>query len=327
MYRLATRSTAIADSLAPAFEPGSQKVVLSKLSSRIQNEFVGSSNLEAIDASIGTIKQRVQRWFSSGKIWKTLFMNVEEVSDDLVEDTVLDRSFEDADLAMIHASGRLNESIRNSVSELAEALERLSYAIQLGRQAPVVPVVDPSVLGSAKGILRALKLRKEPASQFSLARHVWDTRRALAESDTLTGVPTYIRSSLTGFWAINSVSILAGIGSWIYLDASLVYASSGAVALAIISLTWLKYRWRQLSLQIYRHLDGQNAVLARKVIDAHSSELQSKLDQPVRDCIGGISGIQQLAEMDSMTGSGGTDGALVVNAASWRSRLELLVYA
>ncbi|KAJ2396839.1 hypothetical protein GGI23_003752, partial [Coemansia sp. RSA 2559] len=292
------------------------------LSSHIQSEFTESSDLEAIDTSVGAIKQRVQQWFSSGGIWKAMLMKVEEVSDNLVEDAILDRAFEEADLAMIHASGRLNGSIRSTVCDLYKALDGFCYAA-LSRKEATMPV-DPSTFYSAKGALHALMLRREPVGQFSLARHVWDTRRELAESNALTGIPKYIRTSLAGFWAINSGSILVGIGSWLYLGAPLMYASSGSAALALLSLVWLRYRWRQLGLQLYRHLDDQSTALSHKVIDAHKSELQSKLDQPVRECVGRASGIQQLVKRDSMAGIEDTNGALVTNAASWRSRLDHL---
>ncbi|KAJ1795780.1 hypothetical protein LPJ59_004148, partial [Coemansia sp. RSA 2399] len=324
-HPLAAESKAMLDSLQIVSGSDFDKAALSKLSSRIQSEFAESSDLEAIDTSVGAIKQRMQRWFSSGRIWKAVFMKVEEVSDNLVEDAILDRAFEEADLAMVHASGRLNGSIRNAVDDLCKALDGFCYAALSTKEATMP--VDPSALCSAKGALHALALRREPVSQFSLARHVWDTRRELAESDTLAGIPKYIRTSLAGFWAINSGSILAGIGSWSYLDAPLMYASSGGAALALLSLVWLRYRWQQLGLRLYRHLDGQSTALSRKVIDAHRSELQSKLDLPVRECVSGISGFQQLIKRDSMASIGGTSGALATNAASWRSRLEHLARA
>ncbi|KAJ2212467.1 Transmembrane protein 14C [Coemansia sp. RSA 487] len=308
-HHLATESTTILDSLQTASDMGSETIALSKLSSRIQSEFVNGSDLDAVDTSVGAIKKRVQRWFTSGSIWKAMFMKVEEVSDTLVEDAILDCSFEEADLAMVHASGRLNESIRNAVNELAEALDRFYYVTLSEKEASVS--VDPSALSSAKGALCALALRREPVRHFLLARHVWDTRKELVESDTLTEIPAYIRTSLTGFWAINAGSILAGIGSWAYLDSPLIYAFSGSAALAAVSFVWLGYRWRQLSLQLYRQLDYQGIALTRKVIDAHRLELRSKLDQPVHECIGSTSGLQQLIARYSRTTSiGGTNGAL-----------------
>ncbi|KAJ2386041.1 hypothetical protein GGI05_004505, partial [Coemansia sp. RSA 2603] len=81
-------------------------------SKRVQLDFE-NSDLATVDASAGAIKQRIETWFASGKIWKTLMMRVYEVSDDLIENAILDRSFEAADLGMVHAAGRLNESIRS----------------------------------------------------------------------------------------------------------------------------------------------------------------------------------------------------------------------
>ncbi|KAJ1737040.1 hypothetical protein LPJ72_000864 [Coemansia sp. Benny D160-2] len=319
-HSFASELADVFDFLVPASTLGSDKSTLSKLSSRLQCGFAESSDVAAIDRSVGAIKQRVQRWFSSGEIWKSVFMKVEEVSDTLVEDAILDRSFEEADLAMIHAAGRLNGSISNAVDELAEALDR-AYCTALTDKDTLV-AADPSAVSSTMSALRGLALRKEPVNQFSLAKNVWNTRKELAESEILTSIPTYIRTSLAGFWAINAGSILASIGSLMYMGIPLVYTVSGEVAFVVLSLAWLGHRWRQLSASLYRHLDDRSAELSRKVLETHRLELWAQLDQPISKRIGKTPGIQELAPKSSNTSFENTNGALAANAASWRSQLE-----
>ncbi|KAJ1931573.1 hypothetical protein EC988_009745, partial [Linderina pennispora] len=66
------------------------------------------SDLQSIDNSIGTAKRRVRRWFGSGQMWQSALLRVYETSDSLVDTAIADRTFEEAELAMVHATGRLN---------------------------------------------------------------------------------------------------------------------------------------------------------------------------------------------------------------------------
>ncbi|KAJ1718973.1 hypothetical protein LPJ53_006173, partial [Coemansia erecta] len=110
-------------------------------------------------------------------------MRVYEVSDDLIDNAILDRSFEAADLGMVHAAGRLNESIRSIANDLASEIESVFESLSDD------VYTDPALTKSAVNALRAIASQKDPVDPFVLARHVWDVRKQMIESSILENVP------------------------------------------------------------------------------------------------------------------------------------------
>ncbi|KAJ2712368.1 hypothetical protein H4R19_002792 [Coemansia spiralis] len=249
-------------------------------SQRLQRSFE-DGDLGSVDASVGAIKHRVLRWFATRHIWTSALMRVCEVSDSLVEDAVLDRSFEEADLGMVHAAGRLNEAIRTTVSELAEEIDALGASAQPSQ----------SALLPAKLALQALALQMEPVDPSELSRHVWAARRQLSQSDVLDGVPTYIRWSLAQFWAINGVALAGPAACVVALGAPLHYAAAGTVGLAVLAFVWLARRWSVLRTRICRHVDAQGAALQAELAAAHTAALRDKLDGAICSCVGDAEGL------------------------------------
>ncbi|KAJ2353076.1 hypothetical protein GGH92_000883 [Coemansia sp. RSA 2673] len=246
---------------------------LSPLSKRIQESFE-SSDLLTIDSSNGAVKRRIREWFASGKIWQAVLMRVYEVSDSLIDDAVLKRSMEEAELGMIHAAGRLDGSIRHTASELANGLD-CSY-LSGSSEAELV---------SARNALRALAVQTEAVDRFVLVRPVWDARDKLADADEcLDGIPRYIRWSLAQFWTIHASAIVGAATSAMYFNVPLVYAASGGLGLSMLAFVWLGRRWRQLEASIYRHLDARYAALRLELVNAHSQALLANLDRPLQGC-------------------------------------------
>ncbi|KAJ2762956.1 hypothetical protein IWQ56_004940 [Coemansia nantahalensis] len=278
---------------------------LSQPSQRLQHSFE-DGDLASVDASTGAIKQRVLEWFATHKIWSSARMRVCEVSDSLVEEAVLDRSFEEADLGMVHAAGRLNEAIRAAASELAGAVGALDASAQR----------RPSDLLSAKLALQALALQKEPVDQSELARHVWAARRQLSQSDVLDGVPGYIRWSLTQFWAMNGVALAGPAACAIVLGTPLHYAAAGAVGLVALAFAWLARRWSVLRTRICQHADAQGAVLRDDLAAAHAAVLRAKLDGAVRSCITGADSLLRPADAAPCPAE---------TVAAWKARLASAV--
>ncbi|KAJ2801024.1 hypothetical protein H4S07_005036, partial [Coemansia furcata] len=151
---------------------------LSPLSKHIQDSFE-TSDLLTVDSSNGAVKRRIRAWFASGKIWQAALMRVYEVSDSLIDDAILKRSLEEAELGMIHAAGRLDGSIRHTVNELASGLDRLHQG-----GCPEAELV------SARNALRALAVQTEAVDKFVLVKPVWSAREELADADDcLDGIP------------------------------------------------------------------------------------------------------------------------------------------
>ncbi|KAJ2461010.1 hypothetical protein GGF42_000478 [Coemansia sp. RSA 2424] len=276
---------------------------LSPLSKHIQDSFV-KSDLLAVDSSNGAVKHRIRTWFASGKIWQAVLMRVYEVSDSLIDDAIHERSLEEAELGMIHAAGRLNESVRHTASKLASRLDRLHQTDKL-RDAELV---------SARSALQALAAQNEAVDRFVLARLVWKSRESLESADEcLEQIPGYIRWSLAQFWTINAGAIAGVVASVAYFNTPLAYAASGGLALSMLAFVWLGRRWRTLEANIYRHLDARYAAMRAELVDAHRQALLAHLDRPVLACTKRLT-----AAASSSENSFGLSSA-------WKSRLAAIV--
>ncbi|KAJ2453578.1 hypothetical protein EV183_002103 [Coemansia sp. RSA 2336] len=286
---------------------------LSLPSKRIQEDFE-NGDLQSIDSSIGAIKSRVEEWFASGKIWQTVLMRVCEVSDSLVEDAIVDRSFEEVDMAMVHAAGRLNESVKCIASDLASEIDTLDSNVSLGTVA--MAASNPSAVVTARNDLLALAAQKEPIDPFKLARYVWAARQRLEQSDMLESIPQYIRKSLLVFWSGNALALTATAASAIYFGVPALVAASAAAAQSLATLLLLGRRWNRLRSNLYAHLDTQGTFLRTELSAAHKSVLQTELDSPVSSCVKAIAGLQSLATADS----GQSAPQSIIN--SWKSRLS-----
>ncbi|KAJ2236119.1 hypothetical protein IWW45_002040 [Coemansia sp. RSA 485] len=251
---------------------------VAEASKRMQHDFE-NGDLATIDASIGDIKQKTSRWFSSGKIWQTLLLRVYEAADDLIDNAILDRCYETAELGMIHAAGRLNESIRRVAADLAASID--AYA----RQASAAELVDPAAVSSTVGTLRAIACQTDSVDQFALARQVWDARRLMAESDVLEGIPRHIHWSLAQFWAIQATALSGAATGFVYFDLPFLYAGSGGLGLSLLAFVWLGRRWNLLERVVLGHLDSQADRLREKTIGVHKDIIQAKLEAPVLSCI------------------------------------------
>ncbi|KAJ2411372.1 hypothetical protein GGI10_004297 [Coemansia sp. RSA 2530] len=246
---------------------------LSTLSKRIQDSFE-SGDLLAVDSSNGAAKRSIRAWFASGNIWQAVLMRVYEVSDSLIDDAVLKRPLEEAELGMIHAAGRLDGSIRHAASELANGLDRLHQSGCSGAE-----------LLSAHNALRALAVPTEAVDRFVLARPVWNAREKLTDADEcLEGIPRYIHWSLAQFWTINASALAGAVASVAYYSAPLAYAASGGLGLSVLAFVWLGRRWRRLEANIYRHLDARSEELRLELANVHSQALLAHLDRPIQDC-------------------------------------------
>ncbi|KAJ2864607.1 hypothetical protein GGH94_002815 [Coemansia aciculifera] len=278
---------------------------LSPLSKRIQDSFE-SSDLLTVDSSNGAVKRRIRAWFASGKVWQAVLMRVYEVSDNLIDNAVLKRSLEEAELGMIHAAGRLDGSIRHTASELANGLDRLH---QSGS--------SEAELLSARNALRALAVQTEAVDRFVLVRPVWNAREKLADADEcLDGIPRYIRWSLAQFWTINASAIVGATASAVYFNAPLAYAASGFLGLSMLALVWLGRRWRRLEANIYQHLDARYAALRLELANAYSQALLASLDRPLQGCTKKLT----TAMAAEKSPSGGAIASATI--AAWKSRLE-----
>ncbi|KAJ1870058.1 hypothetical protein LPJ55_004942 [Coemansia sp. RSA 990] len=286
---------------------------LSLPSKRIQEDFE-NGDLQSIDTSVGAIKSRIEEWFASGKLWQTMLMRVCEVSDTLVEDSIVDRSFEEVDLAMIHAAGRLNESVKRISSELANEIDTLDSNVSLGTVA--MTASNPSAVVTAKNDLLALASQKEPIDPFKLARYVWAARQRLEQSDVLEDIPQYIRKSLLMFWSGNAVALAATAASTMYFGVPVLVAASAAAAQSLVALFLLGRRWNRLRSNLYSYLDTQGTFLRTELSAAHKSVLQTELDSPVSACVKGIAGLQNQAMADSEQ----TASQSIIN--SWKSRFS-----
>ncbi|KAJ1836536.1 Transmembrane protein 14C [Coemansia sp. RSA 2711] len=270
---------------------GSDLGHLSLPSKRIQDDFE-AGDLGTVDTSVGAIKTRVRQWFASGKIWQSLFMRVYEVSDTLIDDAIVDRSFEEADLGMVHAAGRLNESLKRIAFELANEIDSLSSTLSPGTVA--MTASDPSAVLAARNALRALALQKEPVNPFRLARNVWAARKQLAQSDIVENIPRHIHISLVQFWSIHAAALAGATASAVYLGAPTHVAMAGGLGVSILAFVWLGRRWAQLRTSLYEHLDSQGAFLRTELAATHKSVLQSELDSPISACVKEITGLQCL---------------------------------
>ncbi|KAJ1823526.1 hypothetical protein LPJ56_002970, partial [Coemansia sp. RSA 2599] len=238
-----------------------------------------SGDLTTVDASIGEVKHRTSKWFASGRIWQALLMRVYETADDLIDNAVLDRCFEAAELGMVHAAGRLNESIRRVAADLAAGIDL--YA----RQASATELVDPAVVGSTVDMLRAIACQADSVDQFALARQVWDARKQMIESDVLEGIPRHIHWSLAQFWAIQAAALSGAATSFAYFDVPLQYAGSGGLGISLLAFIWLGRRWNLLERTVLDHLDSQADRLRQNVVRVHKNIIQTKLETPVLGCV------------------------------------------
>ncbi|KAJ1940153.1 hypothetical protein FBU59_003895 [Linderina macrospora] len=87
-------------------------------------------DLQSIDNSIGSAKRRVHKWFASGQIWQSALLRVYETSDTLIDTAIVERTFEEAELSMVHATGRLNEKINGIAKQLARETAELDSVWQ-----------------------------------------------------------------------------------------------------------------------------------------------------------------------------------------------------
>ncbi|KAJ2780797.1 hypothetical protein H4R18_003265, partial [Coemansia javaensis] len=273
---------------------------LSPLSARIQAEFEGG-DLGAVDGSVGAIKARIVEWFGRGRIWRAALMRVDETADSLVEGAVLDRSFEEAELGMVHAAGRLNAAVRGAASEAAGELG--ACAAQAGQ---------PALL-RARMALEALALQRAPVAPTALARHVWAARLRLSQSDVLGGVPRYIRWSLGLLWGAPAAALAGAV----LLGAPLHYAAAGGAGALALALAWAVRRWARLQARLCRHVDAHGAALRAELAAAHRAALQTHLDAPVRGCIGDAAGALRAPPRRCL------DPCAAGLAAEWRARLAL----
>ncbi|KAI8324017.1 hypothetical protein GQ54DRAFT_309629 [Martensiomyces pterosporus] len=286
------------------------------VSSGVQQDFE-NGDLQTVDASVGAMKRRIRSWFASGKIWQSALMRVYEVSDSLIEDAILDRSFEEADLGMVHAAGRLNEAARRVANELASEVSVLLGSTESEQPAAVAAVFDtPSTLLAIKTTLQATALQREPVDQLALARHVWESQKQLATSDDLESIPTHIHWSLAQFWAINASAVAGAVSSSILYDVPIQYATSGGVGLSLVAFVWLGKRWSQLESSLYSLLDASGAKLRAELADAHRAAIQSRLDGSVIQCIKGI------ARPGCHTAGATAQAVEPSILAAWKARLE-----
>ncbi|KAJ2007617.1 Transmembrane protein 14C [Coemansia thaxteri] len=249
---------------------------LSPVSKHIQHGFEGT-DLLTVDASIGATKSRVRAWFAGGTVWQSALMRVFEVSDTLIDDAILQRYLEGAELGMVHAAGRLNESIRNSASRLANELNCLRESAN----STDTEALDAEIV-SARDALRAVAVQSEAVGKFVLARHVWSMQKRLAENDEfLDSIPGYVRWSLAQFWAIGASALATSVCSAVYFGVPLVYATSGGLGLLALAFLWLGRRWRVLEARVHRHLDSQCASLRSELAAAHRQVLIAAIDQPL----------------------------------------------
>ncbi|KAJ2788107.1 hypothetical protein GGI15_000128 [Coemansia interrupta] len=284
-------------------------------SKRIQLDFEGG-DLATVDESAGAIKQRIEAWFSSGKIWKTLMMRVYEVSDDLIDNAILDRSFEAADLGMVHAAGRLNESIRGIAHDLASEIESVVETPTGDRY------IDPALTKSAVNALRAIACQKDPVDPFVLARHVWHTRKQMIESDILENVPRYAHWSLSQFWAIHASAVTGTIAGIAYLDVPLQYAATGGLGVSLLAFVWLGRRWVQLQRTLYSDIDARANALRGTLLDAHKTALEAKLKTPILECISQVSRSDASSSMDGIVKPQDSSMSADIPVSEWRLRLD-----
>ncbi|KAJ1718874.1 hypothetical protein LPJ53_006246 [Coemansia erecta] len=288
---------------------------VSSASKRIQLDFEGG-DLATVDASAGAIKQRIEMWFSSGKIWKTLMMRVYEVSDDLIDNAILDRSFEAADLGMVHAAGRLNESIRSIANDLASEIESVF-------ETPSDDIyTDPALTKSAINALRAIASQKDPVDPFVLARHVWDARKQIIESSILESVPRYAHWSLSQFWAVHASAVAGTTASIMYLGAPLQYSATGGLGVSLLAFVWLGRRWVQLQRSLYSDIDARANDLRGTLLDAHKRVLEARLGKPILECIRKVSRSDTVPTLDDIVQPQDTSQDPEIPVSEWRLRLE-----
>ncbi|ORX66891.1 hypothetical protein DL89DRAFT_295243 [Linderina pennispora] len=163
------------------------------------------SDLQSIDNSIGTAKRRVRRWFGSGQMWH------------LIDTAIADRTFEEAELAMVHATGRLNESLQGLARQLAHEARGVE---NVGRQ--------------------------EPVERFALARRVWRAQQDVADAEFVERIPAYVRWSLAQFWAIGGVGVAGAVAGAAVYGVPAVYASLGGFGAVVMAFVWLGRRWSWL---------------------------------------------------------------------------------
>ncbi|KAJ1833397.1 hypothetical protein LPJ73_007901 [Coemansia sp. RSA 2703] len=180
---------------------------------------------------------------------------------------------------MVHAAGRLNESIRSIAGDLASEIESALEAPSGDK------TIDPALAGSAINALRAISCQKEPVDPFVLARHVWVARKQMIESSILENVPTYAHWSLSQFWAIHASAVAGTTASIVYLDAPLQYAATGGLGLSLLAFVWLGRRWVQLQRSLYSDIDSRANDLRHTLLDAHKFVLEAKLKKPILECI------------------------------------------
>ncbi|KAJ1892034.1 hypothetical protein LPJ66_006582 [Kickxella alabastrina] len=280
-------SSRIMQFLSAHSQQDAESMHMTATSKTIQRDFE-CGDLTTVDSSAGAIKYRTQQWFASGKVWQALFMRVYEVADNLIDNAILDRSFEAADLGMIHAAGRLNESIPRVAAEMANELEMLS------RNPAAIESIDSSALESAIRALRAMACQTDCVDQFVLAQHVWAARKGLVDSDALESIPRHMHWSLSQFWAIHASAFASATTASVYFEVPLQYAATGGLGLSLLAFVWLGRRWNQLERIVYGQLDVQTSSLRKELIDAHRQVLETKLDKPIIASLQGIADSQQI---------------------------------
>ncbi|KAJ2718275.1 hypothetical protein GGI07_005822 [Coemansia sp. Benny D115] len=298
-----------------AAPPDSYADVLSLLSlsrQRIQTDFE-SCDLQAVDASIGSIKQRTRQWFSSGRIWQSLFLRVYETADDLIDRAILHRSLEAAELGMVHAAGRLNENIRSTAACVATRLDALS-----SQPAESTTYADSPAIGCAIRDLHMLACNHNAVDKFTLAKHVWAARSGMTDSNVLETIPAQIHIALVQFWAIQASAAVGAVASSIYLDMPLQYAAGGWLAVFLLAFAWLARRWHLLESSLYRWLDSLASELKHELTAAHRQEIESKLVVPVSRHIPCVN-----KHTPSATSLPPADGHIRESLSKWKTQLEL----
>ncbi|KAJ2076887.1 hypothetical protein H4R24_005451, partial [Coemansia sp. RSA 988] len=292
---------------------------LSPSSRRIQGEFE-DGDLKTVDTSIGVIKQRICQWFANGKIWQATLMRVYEVSDDLIDNAILDRMFENADLGMVHATGRLNESISHIAFGLANEMETLGNTEQTGTAAVGATATSGApAFVSATAALHAIAAQKTSIETFALARHVWAARKRLLQEGIQDSVPRYIHWSLAQFWCIHAVALACSATSVLYFGIPLHYATAGGLGIGALAFIWLGHRWNRLRLALYENMDRQGASLREELVEAHKAALRTKLDLPIANCVRQVTALQQSSPWASHQAQSESCSDEIVSA--WKTRL------
>ncbi|KAJ1948585.1 hypothetical protein EC988_005113 [Linderina pennispora] len=168
---------------------------------------------------------------------------------------------------MVHATGRLNESLQGLARQLAHEARGVE---NVGRVAVVA---------------RDLAVEQEPVERFALARRVWRAQQDVADAEFVERIPAYVRWSLAQFWAIGGVGVAGAVAGAAVYGVPAVYASLGGFGAVVMAFVWLGRRWSWLESSIYRSLDGEGRRLREDLLQVFRAEVRAALDAPVIDAV------------------------------------------